>query len=729
MSDPGDQSTAVRASRHSGSTVPAGGTRTVGVPGSVRVPVPRWFAWLIVIVTSGVVSFGSIGVVLAVRGDYSAGLVYPLAIVATIVLVVLGRPRRAEYAAEDVPAGSFRRTQLPALLAGVFAVGAMAVNALKSGTYVYVDRDPGVYAVGAKWIALHGTLEVPGCDAFGTAATKLTCASAGMYIEQGQSRLEFQFSHYIQVLMAEAYAIGHDRALFAVPAVLGGLGLLAIYAVATRLVANHWYALAAVVALGVSLPQVWISRDPYSETSTQVLAWVSIVALLRLYRTPSISLGLFTGLAIGATSATRVDQLLFLVPVPLLFAAAVIRSRYPNSPYGLGRAVRAIAAAVIGAAVVAEIGYIDAYYRAGGYLSVSLLPQFHTLEHALLASAVLAIVLVLVWPWLGRRSWLPQAHNRLISALPILTVALLAALWWIRPVFLHARQPGKTVDQLAQVQVISGLQTAEHLSLDPLRSYADQTMNWMSWYLGPVALVLAIIGLALLVRRALSAPADPAALVVLAVLSFVSLLYIWSPNITPDQLFAIRRFVPATLPLLAVSAMVGLESLVGLLRRTEIPAVVMRVVPAFVIAVVFLGALGPTIPMRGERSQYGFLPVIRRTCAQIGPNAAVVFAPGTFPPLTILQTLRSWCNVPVAREVDKKAGPDLTALAATFRQQGRTLWVLGGDAASVTKLVGPSHNVALLGSAVSTTTPQRTLSRPPQAYTPLALQVFGVKLG
>ena len=45
----------------------------------------------------------------------------------------------------------------------------------------------------------------------------------------------------------------------------------------------------------------------------------------------------------------------------------------------------------------------------------------------------------------------------------------------------------------------------EHLPVDPTRTYAEDTLYWVIWYVGAPAVLLGGFGLALLVRRSLRA--------------------------------------------------------------------------------------------------------------------------------------------------------------------------------------------------------------------------------
>ncbi len=90
-------------------------------------------------------------------------------------------------------------------------------------------------------------------------------------------------------------------------------------------------------------------------------------------------------------------------------------------------------------------------------------------------------------------------------------------------------------------------QAAQGLAVDPTRQYSEESLRWISWYVGPLALALAIVGAGVLVHWAL-VRRQPAETVLLLFLAFAGAIYLWDPSITPEQMWAMRRFVPLVLP-------------------------------------------------------------------------------------------------------------------------------------------------------------------------------------
>jgi hypothetical protein len=343
-------------------------------------------------------------------------------------------------------------------------------------------------------------------------------SSVGLYGE-GNGRLEFQFAHFMPVLMAEGHNIAGDRLMFAIPALVGALSLSVVYAVGCRLLRRPWLALVAVTALGLSLPQLLVSRDSYSETSTQLLLWGAAWALLRAWDARSPRLALFAGLVLGGAMATRIDGFVYLIPVPFLLVLAWLSARgAQRRSIALG-----IGAVVLGCVPDTALGFFDVSDRAGGYYKAAS-PQVHDLQRAVAAAAVLSIVLVFLWPRLSRKERFWVATRRWSAlTLPPLAILVLLGLWKVRPRISSPEAAGKPVAG------IEALQRAAGLPIDGRRTYAEQSLNWLSSYLGTPAVALAILGAAVLLAVAIRR-ANPAAMVVLGLAGFGTALYIWAAS-------------------------------------------------------------------------------------------------------------------------------------------------------------------------------------------------------
>ena len=138
--------------------------------------------------------------------------------------------------------------------------------------------------------------------------------------------------------------------------------------------------------------------------------------------------------------------------------------------------------------------------------------------------------------------------------------------------------------------------------------------------------ITAMAGLALLARRAVMGK-DSLTVPFLLIVAFISAVYVGRMTITPDQIWAIRRYLPVTIPGFVLLAFWGIDRWFGWtakLRRPEVPrglgyvaAVLAVVVPFSVLA-----------PVAGVRNHVGMLRVTEALCDRLPADAAVLIPKG-----------------------------------------------------------------------------------------------------
>jgi hypothetical protein len=671
---------------------------------------PPWFDLITLIGVAGVLCFGGFGLLLADLGHYSGTAALTGGAVGTIITTFLARPRSQER--RLAPS---RRVSVPAILmtgvAGVVAIW----NAAYSSHYVVADRDPAVYSLAGKWIAQHGNLIVSPAGNWTAKGPFFQTVTQGMYV-MPNGKLQFQFSHLLPALLAEGENIGGDRLMFRVSAVLGAIGLLAMYAVGCRLIQRPWLVLVAVTGIGVSLPEVYVSRDPFSEAATQVLLFGGVWLMMRAWSTRSRGVAFVAGLALGGTLMTHIDAAIYLVPLPILGALGWLAASARGERKGLAGVY---AAFVLGVAPPAVLGTLDLQRRATLYYD-ALGKQMHEIYTALGAGVLVAIALVLLWP---RLPWLRQQlgrRRRQLSVLAAWVVAVgLVAAWALRPA--GPKATGLTAN-------IGALQKLMDLPVSPHRTYAEQTMRWFEWYIGPAALALGIVGLCILVVWSIRR-GRAGSIVLLAMLAGITALYLWNPNVTPDQPWAIRRFATAGIPLFMIAAAVAVDvtaSAAGRVLRAR--AWVRRVLIAGTVALLAFPIAG-TLPVRSFQVQSNYLLAVEQTCRAMGANSAVVFpVEPDYDSATLPQTLRDWChNMPVALLTSHVGLPELEKVAAQFKKEGRTLWILSGQPSAITDSA-PGLDPALLAAQSDPRALAKTLVSPTQNYATGTLTVYGVRI-
>ncbi|MGH3068283.1 MAG: hypothetical protein ACRDMI_06815 [Streptosporangiaceae bacterium] len=449
-------------------------------------------------------------------------------------------------------------------LAGTIAVAAGfgAWQIRLNSPQVIVSRQPGALFQVGYWIAGHGSLPIPeSLRDFGGAHAGLTFASTGLAAAHGG--LAPQFAPGLAIVAAGGWWIHGMTTAALVSPVLGALAVLTFGGLAGRLAGPQW-APAAAGALAVTLPEQYTSRSAFAEPLAQLLllgglclvtdsltirsgrGWLpSYPGWLRWpgWLSPGTAAAALGGMALGLAALASLNVLPDLIPV-IPFVGLLAAARRPQAlPLGLG--------------VLAGAGYAIAatWITAPAALASPGFPvRRASLIAAVVAVVTVAAVAIAAWPPARARAarvirgalrWrLPEVAAGLVAA------ALIAFL--IRPSVQTAHwNPGAgTAGYVGALQKLLGL------PVQPTRSYAEDSLYWVIWYIGIPALLLGGFGMAMLARRCVRAllrwaDEDGAARawgLPLLIFAWATVIVLWDPRTAPDQPWASRTLVPLALP-------------------------------------------------------------------------------------------------------------------------------------------------------------------------------------
>ena len=304
----------------------------------------------------------------------------------------------------------------------------------------------------------------------------------------------------------------------------------------------------------------------------------------------------------GGAVAIRVDALREVVlVVPVVVLAALQRQSHARS-LGVSTAVSTVVA--FGVTWLTSSEYL-------GSIAGSLLP--------LVALGAAACLLGAVLLWGSRRGWsmpaLVQAWlPRLLAGGFVLVGLVLASRPWWQVVRQSAADPG--------ARVVAGLQARQGLTVDGGRTYAEHTLTWMSWWVGPIALGLALVATAVLAHRAASSWVDGRQLpgwsgpAIIAIGS--TLLTLYRPGITPDHPWADRRLVIA-LPTVVVLT-VACAAVVSRWSTRRLPYAVNVAVSVGIAAALLVPTALATRPHADERVELGEWKAVDTVCAALRPG-------------------------------------------------------------------------------------------------------------
>jgi hypothetical protein len=626
---------------------------------------------------------------------------------ATTSLVPAARRRRR--AASSVPWWALAATV--AVAAG-FAAWQIAE---RTQQVIYV-HDPATYLQAAYWIAHHGSLPIPDSPlAFGGAHPGLSFATLG-YSPVGGGLAPQLMTGMPLVLAAAVWLGGVPAALVTTP-LIGACAVLSFGGLAGRLVGTRW-APAAAAALALTLPEQYTSRGTFSEPLVQVLLFGGLCLLtdsLVIAREPAAAppiptggragwlgqnavLAALGGLVLGLTVLVRIDALSDILPA-IPFLGVLLAARRPQGiPFALGL--------LIGVAY----GLADGYLLARAYLELEA-PLLRPLGLITVATGLLALAgVAAAWNGAARarvRGWLAAKRNLTVRWLPdAAAVAVVAIFIWFAC-----------------------------LPLVGAQRYYQDSLYWVTWYIGLPAVLLGAFGLAILARRcarALLTWHDPTAAartwaLPLMIALWVTVTVLWRPE-AADQPWASRQLVSFVLPGLILAAIwttAWLRALAGRRGRARVTSaaasaccVASLLIPAAVTNLDIdrsLSAQG----MAFRRIGAGQVGAAGRLCAAIGPDASVV-ALDSLTADRFAQLVRGMCDTPAA-VLDSGVTPaSVRAAVLGIERAGRRPVLLARTGTELTPYGGgPREVVNLL-----TTQEAQVVTSPPTGIRPILYTVW-----
>jgi hypothetical protein len=690
----------------------------------------------------------------AVLAGWWTAVVAGLVVAASLVAVTLvlrrspGRTSDPTPGREPASAGR-RRAALPAVLLLAVAVAAGVWAGATRAEQVVLRRDAGTYALFGQHLAqahrarvdvrvgdLGGPTALAGDDVtVGSTGDDVTVGSPGFF-EQGAgsgTHVVPQFLIGAPVWFSLGWWLGGWTGLLLVPAAALGAALLAFGVLARRLV-GPWWAVLATTALAVCQPVVHAGRSTYSEPFALLLLCAGAAVLVDAGRAatadrhppdrqgppdrpgPAGRLGLLAGLLLGGVGLVRVDALresALLLPLAALLA---VRRAGVARPMLIGLGLST------GVAAVAAVGLGRPYL---GAIAGSLLPL---LAGALALGGSSAAVVLLA----RRGVRLPGAvRARLPGALAGLV--LLAGLGLTsRPLWQVVRQSADDPGS----RVVAGLQARQGLPVDGGRTYAEQTVTWVVWWIGAPAAVLALLALAGLAWRAGRAWRDERPLPAWAGPALVAAgsiaLTLYRPGITPDHPWADRRLVPVVLPAMVLLAAAGARTGLSLTARlTADRSSTARWRPAVVGAaatgaacLLLVPPVLATWPLAGQRTERGQVGALARACGSFGPDQTAILVDSRAAN-EWTQTLRGGCGVPtlVVRQVDgRPADPSAVArVARAVSAAGRRPVLVAADSATSLTRLGAAPRLVV---DLATVEDQRLLVRRPDGDAALSVRLW-----
>lgn len=664
----------------------------------------------------GIAAFGLVGLAAAMLGNATPTVVMLIAVPVWLALIWLWRPHRELAGA--------RQARTWTILAGLLIiVAATLVNLRYHGEYVLTNRDPGIYSNGGAWIAQHGTLVVDSRSGVLDDVGSVQANALGQQSLAGDdTRLEIQGAHVFPVLLALGYWVAGAYGLFAVPALLGGVAMAVLFVAGLRFLPD-WVALTVMTGLAVNFAFVYTVRSVLSEPLMLLFAFAGLVFTAQALADRSVRRLLVAGFVVSVSLAVRLDAgvgvLLFLPVVAFLIARTHRRNR------GVGSAPWTLLGCYFAGWIIpATLGLIDLHVFSPFYVFFHK-EEFALVQAGLIAAVVTAAVAMAFATLSASRAnaalqrtsfWWRARASTTGTALAFAVVALAAFAWWLRPILWQLAAPagiGKAAMQ--------AIQKREGLPLNGDRTYDELSVTELVWYLGPLVLVAAVLGIAVLIRRFVLGRLQDDLSLLLALVVPISVLYLFRTGIYPDQPWAIRRFLPITIPGLLLFA--GWFA-VWFIERSERGGLLAN--PAYrqyayvaVVSVALVPPLAVSWPLKSARWEAGGISGMERLCSAVGPDGVAILSLEVGP--VMLPAVRGFCAPGVAAAtVGKATAPnvvDTDSLSAKATKQDRKVTVIASSSKAVLLLAPRAVNVHAV-PILNTTEVVSTVERPPTQTAP-----------
>ena len=454
---------------------------------------------------------------------------------------------------------------------GALALGGAALWYLANlrwvAEYLIVRRDPGFLTLSAMWLTDHTSTDIPTRGSI-AAANGISGALADAHEAWNLNgdMIQPQGAKMLPALAAVGGWINGESGVLAANLAVGAIGLLATYVLARRMM-GPIAALVPALGLSLTVSHIWLSRADYTEPITMVLLVAAIAWAWQGVEEGKVFPLVAAGVASGATYLARVDGPLFALGVTAGVAVALAVSRHRSERWRSAAFVWfALAQGALTLAGNASLWrWSRAYVRRLGSESGDLLRAYEaTLVLLVLVAIAVPVVSALrrgrATPGRARvregRSLARLARRRLPEAMAgsmFLAFIGLAS----RPLWMTAH----TAPDDFQVSYVAWVQQAQGLAVDGTRTYAENTITWVSYYLTWPVVVLGFAGFAIAAARLGRGRAVWA--IPLAGLLVPSLLYVVRPAIMPDQSWAIRRLAPSLVVGLLILAAVAWQELIA----------------------------------------------------------------------------------------------------------------------------------------------------------------------
>lgn len=648
-----------------------------------------------VTIPAALAAFSLVAIFHLLIGQYSMALVVPIGGLVALMSAIYAHRL---YLSSSLSSTAGHRTFDILVIAGIIIW--CCANLLFTSEHLFTNRDPATYNLAGNWLTKHASLQIEKPAALEQLSVPgLHAESLGFATNPNNgSQIHAQGAHILPAWQALAGKLFGPEGVLRFNALFGATALLALYGFARLLVRPQWAALATLI-MSLSLPLLFAVRDSYTEPLTMTFVFGGLTLLAYAQQNRQKWQWWLAGLVLGCTSLARIDAYIILAGIEVALLIWLLLA---------ARAERRTLATCIGWLVLGTA--LGAYLA---WLDVTLLSTAYYEAH--------------------RHLIVPELL--LITALPLLAAPLIWAQWrwqWIRHLDRLTRSwraPAVWIGVSGFFAILAS-RPAWFIGYDTrdgevVRSFSEQTINWVWWYLGPVTLIAGVAGLAwclIVIMRGKNRLWLP----FVAAFVTMGLLYLLKPSITGDQVWATRRLLPVVIPGFVLFA-VWLFQL--LYERTTWRAygrrLNLQIITAVLGTTAVLSPLFITYPFAIRRLYVPELAQVQTICNATAPDTIIIWV-GESADFAV-QPTRTLCgNDSLGLGIDGTQPANRQKLSDIYEQsEASGLRVVVGfyeDASEVLPLVGEPR--AMLISSASYHEIEHSYKRPPRNMITLQRDIY-----
>lgn len=593
-----------------------------------------------VLLPSILASFGVVAMFFLLIGKFRSEFIWPVGILVSLPIV------RAVYRSRNtIRPGSNKEQRLIDIVVviGVFVWLLLNVNFTSQNIFVY--RDPAIYSVAGAWLSRNDNLNIKRPSVFGKSEV-LTATGAGFGAStRADDQIYAQGQHLLPAYLGLVGGALGSGAMLHANVLFGATALLALYGFARLFMKPKWAAL-AVLVMAISLPMLYFSRDTYTEPLAATFTFGALALLWIAQKNKKARLLWFiAGLTAGAGALTRIDAYITLAGLLGFMIIFLSLSKKQERKHNIAKS----GLFAIGALFSSLVGWLDLVILSSGYY-VSLAPRFKV-ELLLLLVIIIVGILAVTLSWrTGIIKNIDKRTKNWRAPAAYIAIILLAGFFMSRPLWLVSHHS-------KHIPLVAGLQGAAKNPVDDSRDYAEQTANWIAWYIGPVMAISGVAGLAIAARKVFDD--DDGMLLVpgLAVVVGTAIVFLNRPSITPDQIWASRRLLPVILPGMAIY---GAFALSRVAYQPKLNKYFSKSIWGLVVLSILLPPLFISYPYLRTRTYVPQLAQVDAICDALPKKAAIIWLGETRSRIPV--SSRAFCDVEAvgAASLDKASLKDIT---------------------------------------------------------------------